>query len=155
MQDVSKPERQRLIVSLIASRPIGTQHELQTALAGLGCEVTQATISRDLRELGIQKIRDPLGQPRFTVAAGTRRGDPREALASVLGQFARRAIATQNLVVIRCDLGTAPAVARALDRTENPQLLGTLAGDDVCLAIARGVDAARSVARQLQRSITA
>lgn len=150
---VTKPERQRLIVTLIASRPIGTQHELQAALVGVGCEVTQATISRDISELGIQKVRDPLGQPRFTLAAGTRRGDPREALASVLAQFARRAVAAQNLVVIRCELGTAPAVARALDRIENPQVLGTLAGDDVCLVITRGVREARSVARDLSRSV--
>lgn len=150
----TKPERQRLIVTLISSRPIGTQLELQTALAGVGCTVTQATVSRDLRDLGIQKRRDPLGQPRYAVAEGTRRGDPEDALASVLRHFARRAVASQNLVVIRCELGTAPAVGRALERTENPRILGTIAGDDTCLAIAKGLREARSVARALQRSIT-
>jgi transcriptional regulator of arginine metabolism len=152
---VPKPERQRLIVSLISSRPLGTQLELQLALAGLGCEVTQATISRDLRELGVQKRRDRLGQARFTIAEATTRGSPDDALASVLRRFARRAVASGNLVVIRCELGTAPAVGQALDRTENRRVLGTLAGDDTCLVITAGVTAARSLARSLRRSITA
>jgi transcriptional regulator of arginine metabolism len=159
MQRVDRPmaksERQRLITSLIASRPIGTQHELQAALAGMECKVTQATVSRDIRELGIQKTRDPLGQPRYVLSeAGRRRGDPQEALVSVLGQFGRRAVAAQNLVVIRCELGTGPAVARALDRTESARVLGTLAGDDTCLVIAKGPREARAVARELSRSIS-
>ena len=110
-----KPERQRLIVSMISSRSLRTQHELQSALAGAGCEVTQATISRDLRELGVKKGRDQLGQPRFTLAEGARRGKPEDALASVLRRFALRAVSSQNLVVVRCELGTAPAVAQALE----------------------------------------
>lgn len=149
----TKPERQRLIISLISSRSLRTQHELQAALAGAGCEVTQATISRDLRELGVRKSRDQLGQPRFTLVEGTRRGTPEDALTSVLRRFARRAVASQNIVVVRCDLGTAPAVAQAIDRTENARVLGTLAGGDTCLVVTAGVTAARSVATTLRRSI--
>jgi transcriptional regulator of arginine metabolism len=150
-----KSERQRLITSLIASRPVGTQHELLAALAGMKCKVTQATVSRDIRELGIEKTRDPLGQPRYILPEGRRRrGAPEEVLASVLRQFGRRAVAAQNLVVIRCEIGTGPAVARALDRTESPRVLGTLAGDDVCLVVAKGPREARAMARDLSRSIT-
>src|SRR6266576_2546169 len=87
-----KPERQRLIVSLISSRSLRTQHELRAALAGAGCEVTQATISRDLRELGVKKGRDQLGLPRFTLAEATRRGSPEDALTSVLRRFALRVV---------------------------------------------------------------
>jgi len=148
-----KPERQRLIVSMISSRSLRTQHELQSALAGAGCEVTQATISRDLRELGVKKGRDQLGQPRFTLAEGARRGKPEDALASVLRRFALRAVSSQNLVVVRCELGTAPAVAQALERVENPRILGTIAGDDTCLVVTPGASAARSVASSFRRSI--
>lgn len=148
-----KPERQRLIVSLISSRSLRTQHELRTALAGVGCEVTQATISRDLRELGVKKGRDQLGQPRFTLAEAARRGSPDDALTSVLRRFALRVVASNNLVVVRCELGTAPAVAQALDRTENARILGTLAGDDTCLVVTNGSTAARSVATVLRRSL--
>lgn len=149
---LAKHDRQRLIVSLISSRSLRTQHELRTALAGVGCDVTQATISRDLRELGVKKGRDQLGQPRFTLAEGTRRGSPEDALASVLRRFALRAVASQNLVIVRCELGTAPAVAQAIDRTENQRILGTIAGDDTCLVVTSGPREARSVTRDLRRS---
>jgi len=148
-----KEERQRLITSVIASRRIGTQLELMAALARAGCRVTQATVSRDVRELGIQKSRDPLGQARYTLPQGATRSDPRDTLGSVLAQFGRRAVSAQNLVIVRCELGTAPAVARALDRTEDNRVLGTLAGDDTCLAVARGPREARAVARELRRVI--
>ena len=142
-----------MLTSVIASGRIGTQLELLDALDRAGCKVTQATVSRDIRELGIQKVRDPLGQPRYALPQGTSRGDPREALVSVLSQFGRRAVAAQNLVIVRCELGTAPAVARALDRLEDDRVLGTLAGDDTCLVVAQGPREARAIARELRREI--
>jgi transcriptional regulator of arginine metabolism len=153
LRPLPKQERQRLLTSVIASGRIGTQLELLGALDRAGCKVTQATVSRDIRELGIQKVRDPLGQPRYALPQGTSRGDPREALVSVLSQFGRRAVAAQNLVIVRCELGTAPAVARALDRLEDDRILGTLAGDDTCLVVARGPREARAIARELRREI--
>jgi transcriptional regulator of arginine metabolism len=148
-----KQERQRLLTSVIASGRIGTQIELMTALERAGCKVTQATVSRDIRDLGIRKVRDPLGQPRYALPQGSSRGDPRDALVSVLSQFGRRSVAAQNLVIVRCELGTAPAVARALDRLEDDRVLGTLAGDDTCLVVARGPREARAIARELLREI--
>jgi transcriptional regulator of arginine metabolism len=151
---LAKPERQRLIVSLISSRSLRTQNELRRALSGAGCDVTQATVSRDLRELGVKKTRDSLGQPRFTMAEASRRGSPEDALEAALRRFARRITASQNLVVIRCDPGTAPALAQAVDRTEAPRALGTLAGSDTCLVVTRGPTAARSLAAAYRRSLT-
>jgi transcriptional regulator of arginine metabolism len=148
-----KEERQRLITSVIASGRIGTQHELLAALASVGCRVTQATVSRDIRELGIQKARDRLGQPRYMLPQGAARGDPREALAAVLVQFGRRAVSAQNLVIVRCEPGAAPAVGRALDRLEDGRILGTLAGDDTCLVVSRGPKEARAIARELRRTV--
>jgi transcriptional regulator of arginine metabolism len=148
-----KEERQRLVTSVIASGRIGTQHELLAALASAGCRVTQATVSRDIRELGIQKARDRLGQPRYRLPQGAARGDPREALVAILSQFGRRSISAQNLVIVRCEPGTAPAVGRALDRTEDTRILGTLAGDDTCLIVSRGPREARAIARELRRAL--
>ena len=153
LRPLPKQERQRLLTSVIASGRMGTQLELLGALDRAGCKVAQATVSRDIRELGIQKVRDPLGQPRYALPQGTSRGDPREALVSVLSQFGRRAVAAQNLVIVRCELGTAPAVARALDRLEDDRILGTLAGDDTCLVVAQGPREARAIARELRREI--
>src|ERR687883_2068503 len=146
---IGKPERQRLIASIVTRRRIGTQFELLAALASAGCEVTQATVSRDIRELGLEKAHDPLGRPRYALPEGGRRADPREALGAILRQFGRRAVAAQNIVVLHSELGSAPAIARALDRLEHPLIVGTLAGDDTCLVIAADRAGAASLAEEL------
>lgn len=146
---LSKPERQRLVGSLVARKRIGTQFELLDALADAGCRVTQATVSRDIRELGLEKGHDPLGRPRYTVPDERRRADPREALATIVRQFGRRAVASQNLVVVQAELGSAPAIARALDRIGHPRVVGTLAGDDTVLVVTGSSADARAVAREL------
>lgn len=152
---LGKPERHRLITGIVARRRVGTQLELAAALAAAGCRVTQATISRDIRELGLEKTHDALGRPRYELPAQgrRRRQDPVEALAAVLRQFARRATAAQNVVVLHSELGSAPAIARAVDRTSHPLVVGTLAGDDTCLLIARDARDARKLAAELAGSI--
>jgi transcriptional regulator of arginine metabolism len=151
MQALGKGERQRLLAGIVARKRVGTQLELAEALAAAGCRVTQATISRDIRELGLEKTYDALGRPRYElpIDSGRRRQDPREALAAVLMQFGRRTTVAHNLVVVHSELGSAPAVARAIDRTEHPRVVGTLAGDDTCLVITRDEKDARAVAAEL------
>jgi transcriptional regulator of arginine metabolism len=144
-----KSQRQRLITSLVSRRRIGTQHDLLAALATEGCLATQATVSRDIRELGLKKTHDQLGRPRYAVARDGRRAEPREALAAVLSQFGRQATAAQNIVVVQSELGSAPAIARALDRIDHPLVVGTLAGDDTCLVIVADKAGAASLAREL------
>jgi transcriptional regulator of arginine metabolism len=142
-RELDKAARQKLIASVVARKRIGTQYELLEALARGGCRVTQATVSRDIRELGLEKTHDVLGRPRYVAPQESRRGEPRDALAGVLAQFGRSATAAQNVVVVQSELGSAPAIARALDRLSHPRIVGTIAGDDTCLVIARdGRDAA-------------
>jgi transcriptional regulator of arginine metabolism len=145
---LGKADRQRLISSLVARKRIGTQLELIQALAEEGCAVTQATVSRDLRELGLEKSHDALDRPRYVVP-GSRRTDPEEALRRVLAEFGRRAVAAQNIVVVQSELGSAPAVGRAIDRLDHPWVIGTLAGDDTCLVITRDSGDASRLAREL------
>jgi transcriptional regulator of arginine metabolism len=152
-RQLGKAERQRLIESLVSRRRIGSQLELLDALAESGCSVTQATISRDMRELGLEKTHDLLGRPRYVVPDGIRRPDPRETLTSVLAQFGHAAVPAQNIVVIRAELGSAPAIARALDRLEHAKVVGTLAGDDTCLVITNDAADARQVAKELAAAI--
>jgi transcriptional regulator of arginine metabolism len=146
---LSKDERQRLIASVIARTRIGTQLELIGALEAAGCSVTQATVSRDLRELGLEKTRDSLGRPRYVLPQRGRRDDPSDSLRRILGEFGRRVVAAQNIVVVQSELGSAPAIARALDQLEHPRIVGTLAGDDTCLVIAGDAKDARTLAREL------
>jgi transcriptional regulator of arginine metabolism len=150
---LAKAERQRLIASVVSRRRIGSQLELAEALARAGCRVTQATISRDIRELRLEKTSDALGRPRYVMPGRGTRSDPRESLNGVLRQFGVRATAAQNIVVVHSELGSAPAIARALDRREHPKIVGTLAGDDTCLVIASGPRDARAVARELAAAI--
>jgi transcriptional regulator of arginine metabolism len=150
---LGKAERQRLITSLVSRRRIGTQHDLLAALATEGCLATQATVSRDIRELGLEKTHDQLGRPRYVAPQDGRRAEPQEALATVLSQFGRRAVAAQNIVVLQSELGSAPAIARALDRIDHPLVVGTLAGDDTCLVIAEDRRSAAALARELGQII--
>jgi transcriptional regulator of arginine metabolism len=149
----AREERHRLIVSAVTRRSIGSQHELLAALAEAGCVVTQATISRDVNALGLEKQVDALGRPRYAMPDSGRRTDPRVALASLLRQHGRRARGAQNIVVLHSELGTAPAIARALDRVRHELVVGTLAGDDTCLVVTSDRKAAASLAAELQAMI--
>jgi len=152
-RQLSKPDRQKLVVSLVGRMRLGTQQELLDALEAAGCAVTQATVSRDIRELGLEKVRDPLGRLRYAAPGRERRVDARETLDSLLAQFGRSATAAQNIVVVQSEIGSAPAIARALDRLEHPLVVGTLAGDDTCLVVAADAHRAATLAAELSRSI--
>jgi transcriptional regulator of arginine metabolism len=153
LRQLPKAERQRLIASVVGRRRVGSQNELQGALRRAGCDVTQATISRDVRELGLEKTRDELGRPRYVLPERGSRSDPRESLRGMLAQFGLTAVHAQNIVVVQSELGSAPAIARALDRVDHAKVIGTLAGDDTCLVITRDVKEAKSVATELAAAI--
>ena len=150
---LAKAERHRLIESVVARKRVGTQFELLDALADAGCAVTQATISRDIRELGLEKTHDPFGRPRYVLPGAARRGDPVEALNSVLGQFGRKVSPAGNIVVLQSELGAAPAIARALDQLAHDRIVGTLAGDDTVLIVAPSERDARALARELSSTV--
>src|SRR4051794_40933024 len=135
---LSKGERQRLVASLIERKRLGTQQELLDALEAAGCTVTQATVSRDIRELGLEKTRDPLGRLRYVLPNRERRIDPREILDSLLDQFGRRAVVAQNLVVVQAEIGSAPAIARGPDRLQPPRLGGAPPRGDTGLLVRGG-----------------
>jgi transcriptional regulator of arginine metabolism len=146
---LGKADRQRLIESLVSRKRVGTQFELLDALAGAGCAVTQATISRDIRELGLEKTHDPFGRPRYVLPHAARRTEPREVLNTILGQFGRKVTSAGNIVVLQSELGSAPAIARALDQLDHGRIVGTLAGDDTVLVVAPTERDARTLAREL------
>ena len=152
---LGKAERQRLLAGIVARKRVGTQLELAAELAAAGSPVTQATISRDIRELGLEKTHDTLGRPLYVVPAESerRRPDPKAALGAVLSQFGRGAALAQNIVVLHSELGSAPAIARALDQVNHPKVVGTIAGDDTCLVIARDVKDARALVTELGEAI--
>ena len=133
MSPVDKTTRQDLIVRLISERDLGTQQDVVGALADEGVEVAQATVSRDLAELGVLKVGNRyLALPH----------DPGSAGIEVLPSFVLGLVPAQNQVVIHTRDGTAGAVSSVLDRVKGLNILGTIAGQDTVLAVAPDVAAA-------------
>jgi transcriptional regulator of arginine metabolism len=134
---VDKTTRQDLILRLISERDLGTQQDVVGALAEEGVEVGQATVSRDLAELGVLKVGNRyLALPH----------DPGSAGIEVLPSFVLGIVPAQNQVVIHTRDGTAGAVSSVLDRVRGLKIVGTVAGQDTVLAIAPDADAAGEVA---------
>jgi transcriptional regulator of arginine metabolism len=134
--------RQARIVSLLSSQPVRSQTELAGLLAAEGIEATQATLSRDLEELGAVKLRGADGgvgayivpedgSPVRGVSGGT------ERVARMLGDLLVSTDASGNLAVLRTPPGAAHYLASAIDRAALPYVVGTVAGDDTILVIAR------------------
>src|SRR3954453_2527154 len=146
---LTKADRHRLVGSLVERMGLGTQQELLDALQSAGCIVPQARVSRDIRELGLEKACDPLGHPRYVLPNRGRRIDPRDTLNSLLAQFGRGAVAAQNVVVVQAEIGSAPAIARWRQRVQHRLVVGTLAGDATCLVIATAAKSARELAAEL------
>jgi transcriptional regulator of arginine metabolism len=148
---MGKAERHRLIQTVIQQREVATQRELVHALGALGCEVTQATVSRDIRELDLQKVRTHLGRAKYVLSARERPKDPEHAASHVMHDFARSILVAQNITVVRCEIGTASTVARAVDNLNHTDIIGTLAGDDTFLVIVKDNDTALEMQRYLDR----
>jgi transcriptional regulator of arginine metabolism len=148
---MSKAERHRLIQAVIMQREVATQRELVHALDALGCEVTQATVSRDIRELDLQKVRTHLGRAKYVLSSRERPKDPEQAAGHVLRDFARSTAVAQNLVVVRCEIGTASTVARQIDNLNHSDVVGTLAGDDTFVVILKDSGRAAEMQRYVDR----
>ena len=148
---MSKSERQRLIQTVVQQREIATQRELVSALSALGCEVTQATVSRDIRELDLQKVRTHLGRAKYVLSSRERPKDPEQAARHVLRDFARSTLVSQQLLVVRCEIGTASTVARQIDNLNHTDVVGTIAGDDTFVIILESSDKAQDMKRYVDR----
>lgn len=146
-----KRERQQLIETLITRRRLSTQSELLDALSKHKCRVTQATVSRDIREMGVRKGSDRDGRSRYILPPPRERQDPEAVLARVLGESGVTAQPAQNLVVIRSEPGTAPNVGRAVDELGSGDIIGTVAGDDTVLLVLASVSRARKMAAYLEK----
>jgi transcriptional regulator of arginine metabolism len=149
---VNKRQRQQLIRRVLKERPIGSQQDLVEALSAEGCVATQATISRDLREMGLQKGRDRGGLVRYRVdSPAEERPDPEAACSRMLRDFGRGVEVAQNLLVLRCDPGAAPGLGRVIDELEHDLILGCVAGDDTLMLVCRDLQGAETVCAYLRR----
>lgn len=146
-----KKERQQLIETLIKQESLSTQEGLVRALGRFGCDVTQATVSRDMREMGVQKGTDRSGRVRYVIPPPRVRRDPEEVLARALLESEADIRQAQNLLVVRSEPGTAPNVGRAIDELGHDDIVGTVAGDDTVLMVVDNTAKARKVAAYMKR----
>jgi transcriptional regulator of arginine metabolism len=137
MTRMSKTARQHRIEQLIEREAVTSQQQLVELLAASGVEATQATVSRDLEELGAVKVRVAGGESVYAVPELPKdRVVPGEHLRRVLGDWVVDVASSANLVVVRTPPGSAHVVASALDRAALADILGTVAGDDTLVVIA-------------------
>lgn len=129
-----KLQRHAAVLRVIRQQRIESQDGLREALAAEGINVTQATLSRDIRELGLAKLVDPQGGSYY---ANPHEGSLRPDLGQVLPTLMVSVEGTGPIIVIKTATGGAPAVAAALDQAGWKEIIGTLAGDDTLLIIAR------------------
>ncbi len=144
----TKTERQKAILELVAGRTVATQAELRELLKARGVGADQATLTRDIRELGLVKASEDGVHVRYT---------PVEAVAppvhpkatAIVARLVRGVEASGNLLVVKTDAGEAAPVGLALDRMGWPEISGTVAGDDTLLVVVREGTPAKRLAKKI------
>ena len=152
---LTRSARQARIAELITAHPVTSQTHLAALLAAGGIEVTQATLSRDLEELGAVKLRGTDGAPASYVLppenAPLRPAQTAPArLTRLLADLLTSADGSANLAVLRTPPGAAQFLASALDKVGLPDVLGTIAGDDTLLVVSRDPDGGPALAERLR-----
>ena len=144
-----KTYRQSAILELVDGEAITSQEQLRERLRGRGIEATQATLSRDIRDLGLIK-RATDGAYRRASADGRPRVDPEVECRTAVDDYLRRHDVVDQLVVLKTDTGQAQPLAVAIDRAALPEIVGTIAGDDTILVICRSAPDAAGLSKRLQ-----
>lgn len=154
---MSRTQRQARIRELLEEHEVRSQGELSDLLVGEGIEVTQATLSRDLVEVGAVKVRRGRalvyavpGEGSEAAATGTIGDSASARLRRTCEELLVSATPAQNLVVLRTPPGAANYLASAIDQTRDPAVIGTLAGDDTIMLVAASVSKAAAIATRLQ-----
>ena len=143
----SKTKRHAAILHLVRDHAVASQEHLRELLAGEGFDVTQATLSRDIRELGLLKVKDSDGSGHYE--APEEAILPAPPLSAMIPSLLLKADGVGPLLVIATPTGSASALAAALDHEEWPEVLGSIAGDDTLLMITRSVADRKKLERRV------
>jgi transcriptional regulator of arginine metabolism len=147
---LSKNQRQHRIIQFVEQHAVTSQAQLVELLAAGGVHATQATVSRDLEEIGAVKVRAAGGESVYAVPELPKdRVAPEEHLKRVLGDWVVEVAASANVVVVRTPPGSAHVVASALDRAALAEIVGTVAGDDTIMVVAAERVGGAKLARRL------
>lgn len=131
---VAKRERQDAILEFVSTRAIGSQEELRQLLHERGWDVTQSTLSRDMRDLRIARVPAPSGV-RYTAGERSFGEEGRAVLSGLLPQLFQSLDFTRELIVVKTHTAGAQPIAEAIDAEEDPDILGSIAGENTVLLI--------------------
>lgn len=146
----TKEKRHQILRDVIAKQGIGDQHHLQTELARRGIDTTQATISRDLQDMGYVKVRLDHGAYRYDLIEKTAEDSIWRRLKILFKNFVTDVKSADNLVLVKTSPGSANGVASLLDGLRRENILGTIAGDDTILIVVDTKKNGESVKRSLR-----
>jgi transcriptional regulator of arginine metabolism len=147
---LNKSLRQRAVLDVVRQGSITSQEELQRALRKRGFKVTQATLSRDIRDLGL--IKTPAG---YALPQGEDAGIlPLPPVKRLVREFVLDARPAQNLLVVKTIIGSAQPVAAALDEQDWEEVVGTIAGDDAILIVCPDKEAAKKIAERIEEMLS-
>jgi transcriptional regulator of arginine metabolism len=144
-----KSFRQSVVLEIVESEAISSQEQLRDRLKARGIEATQATLSRDIHELGLIKRPADGAYRRPPATAADASGDPALVLRRAVEEYLRREEAVDHLLVLKTDTGQAQPLAVAIDRAQLHEIVGTIAGDDTILVICRTPKDASALASRL------
>lgn len=139
-----------MILELIEREPVTSQEQLRELLLARGVEATQATLSRDVRDLGLIKRAADGAYRRGSGADAAPAVDAATTLRRAVDEYLRHQEAVQQLLVLRTDPGQAQSLAIAIDRARLPEIVGTIGGDDTILVICRSSEQAAALAERLE-----
>ena len=145
---MNRRDRQNAILELVRERALSTKAEVASALLENGFEVVQTTVSRDISDLGLVKVRAPSGRLVYA-PPGTTDGDRLRALGAALRRYALTVEPAGALVVVTTPSGYANALAQAVDEAAHPAIVGTVAGDNTIFVATRDAIAAQSLRDEL------
>ena len=148
-----KRHRQNLICHLIEAYEIKTQEELTEKLNELGINTTQATVSRDIKELSLVKMPARSGDSKYALPVATEALGFTPKLRMIFRECVRKVDIAQNIVCIKTINGMGNAAAYGLDAIKDDNLVGTIAGDDTVLIIARDTETAATVCHRLREML--
>ena len=144
-----KTVRQVTILDIIEKNEIETQEELADALRQRGIQVTQATVSRDIKELRLLKVLTPMGTYKYATADKAENGLT-DRFIRMLAESVLSVAASANMIVIKTLSGSASVAADALDSFHWPEVLGTIAGDNTIFMVVRTLDEVQTVVDRIQ-----
>lgn len=148
-----KSKRHMKILEIIGSRDIETQEELAEALKAEGFDVTQATVSRDIKNLKLIKMQSSKGKSKYVVST-TDQKNIVDRLSSILSNTVLSVETVDKMVVIKTITGSAPITAEAIDNLESSDIAGTVAGDNTIFILVRTLDSAEELVTKIRKRMS-